>query len=397
MRLRFLIPGLLVAATGVGAGDLITASLAGGFVGLALVGVPILGAILKLVLNEGLARYQLVTGRTLIEGWNEEVGAWVKPVFLIYLVIWSFIVAGALMNACGVAAHAFFPLSEEVRTSKAIWGIIQSVAALLLLRLGSFRLFSTLMAAAVAVMFVLVFLICILMFPGVEAWRQAFGDFRFDASQVNWTLALFGGVGGTVTVLSYGYWLRENRESGVDFLETCRIDLTVSYTLIGLFSVAMLIIGHQVGLAEEKSALLPLVIGDAVGAELGGLFEFLFLVGFWCAVFSSLLGVWQGIPYLFADTIKTFGWSSDRIDRFAYPVFQVLIAVIPMVTLFQTFKSVQLAYSILGALFMPFLALTLLILNNRSGRPDQNGWLTNGLLLLTLLVFAGIGILKFVG
>ena len=57
-------PGILMAATGVGAGDLLTASLAGSKVGLALLWAVVAGAILKFTLNEGLARWQLATNST---------------------------------------------------------------------------------------------------------------------------------------------------------------------------------------------------------------------------------------------------------------------------------------------------------------------------------------------
>jgi Mn2+/Fe2+ NRAMP family transporter len=49
-------PGLLVAATGVGAGDLATAAFTGSHVGVAVLWAVVLGALLKFVLNEGLAR-----------------------------------------------------------------------------------------------------------------------------------------------------------------------------------------------------------------------------------------------------------------------------------------------------------------------------------------------------
>ena len=61
-------PGLLVAATGVGAGDLATAAFTGNKLGVTILWVVVLGASLKFVLNEGLARWQLATGQTLIEG-----------------------------------------------------------------------------------------------------------------------------------------------------------------------------------------------------------------------------------------------------------------------------------------------------------------------------------------
>ena len=61
-------PGVLVAATGVGAGDLATAALAGGRLGTAILWAVVVGAFLKFVLTEGLARWQLASGQTLLEG-----------------------------------------------------------------------------------------------------------------------------------------------------------------------------------------------------------------------------------------------------------------------------------------------------------------------------------------
>jgi len=48
--------GLLVAATGVGAGDLITASLAGSNLGVVILWAAVAGAVFKWLLNEGIAR-----------------------------------------------------------------------------------------------------------------------------------------------------------------------------------------------------------------------------------------------------------------------------------------------------------------------------------------------------
>lgn len=60
-------PGLLVAATGVGAGDL-AAAFAGSGLGTAVLWAVLVGAFVKFVVTEGLARWQLATGETLLEG-----------------------------------------------------------------------------------------------------------------------------------------------------------------------------------------------------------------------------------------------------------------------------------------------------------------------------------------
>ena len=99
---RMIGPGLLVAAAGIGAGDIVSATLAGATSGLTLLWVVVLAAFLKCVLNEGIGRYQLSTGRTVLEGWAAELPGWVKIYFTIYLVLWTISVSSALTNACGL-------------------------------------------------------------------------------------------------------------------------------------------------------------------------------------------------------------------------------------------------------------------------------------------------------
>src|SRR5919106_1771683 len=82
-------PGLIVAATGIGAGDIISATVGGANYGVILLWVVALGAFFKFVLNEGIARFQLATGMTALEGWGAYLPGWIKGVFGIYLIIWT--------------------------------------------------------------------------------------------------------------------------------------------------------------------------------------------------------------------------------------------------------------------------------------------------------------------
>ena len=60
-------PGIVVAATGIGAGDMIAAAVAGAKYSYILLWAALAGAVLKFILNEGIARWQLVQGSTLTE------------------------------------------------------------------------------------------------------------------------------------------------------------------------------------------------------------------------------------------------------------------------------------------------------------------------------------------
>ena len=82
-------PGILVAATGVGAGDLAGGALAGARLKLAVLWVCLIGAALKFVLCEGLARWQLSTGTSVADGVFKNTPPVVRFTFLIFVLLGS--------------------------------------------------------------------------------------------------------------------------------------------------------------------------------------------------------------------------------------------------------------------------------------------------------------------
>jgi Mn2+/Fe2+ NRAMP family transporter len=396
--LALLGPGLLVAATGVGAGDLATAAFAGSHLGPAVLWAVVVGAALKLVLTEGLARWQLVTGETLLEGAITRLGWAARVFFLAYLLPWSFFVGAALISACGVTSHALVPVFAEAKDGKVAFGLACSgLGAVLALR-GGYRLFERVMSVAVGVMFTTVIVSAALV---AEDWgaiaRGLVVPSVPDAGGAGWgwTVALMGGVGGTLTVLCYGYWIREEGRQGVADLATCRVDLAVGYAATAAFGLGMVVIGGTLG-AEARGAGLVVALGERLGERLGPAGRWAFLLGAWCAVFSSLLGVWQAVPYLFADfwRIARRGDAQRELTRTApYRAFLVGIAAVPALALWRDFQSVQKLYAIVGAAFLPLLAATLLFLNGpeRWLGARRNGLLTTAVLVATMAFFALLG------
>jgi hypothetical protein len=162
-----------------------------------------------------------------------------------------------------------------------------------------------------------------------------------------------------------------------------------------VFGLSMIVIGSRVTLRQGPTAALELA--GQLAVTLGPAGKWIFLIGFWAAVFSSLLGVWQSAPYLFADLVAKPGSAAARqrgSERYAYRGFLLFIATAPLVLLWTTLERAQLLYAVFGSLFMPLLALTLLVMNNRTGwvgREFRTGWMTNLALGVTLALFAWIG------
>src|SRR6185503_19760675 len=96
-------PAILLTAPSVGAGDILTGSLAGSHAGLAVLWAIPAGVVLKWTLTEGIARWQMATGTTLLEGWARKLGGWVEWVFLLYLLLFTLVTSAMLSSACGIA------------------------------------------------------------------------------------------------------------------------------------------------------------------------------------------------------------------------------------------------------------------------------------------------------
>lgn len=386
-------PGIVVAATGVGAGDMIAAAVAGAKYGTVIIWAAVIGALVKFFLNEGIARWQLATGTTILKGWKHKFHTAVSMYFIVYLFLWGFIVAGALIAACGLAAHAIFPFFT-VNT----WGMIHSFLALFLVYFGRYQLVENLMKFFIGLMFMVVCISAVLIQPDWAAVLKSLAIPRLPTGSAKFLLGVIGGVGGTVTLLSYGYWIREKKWLGKDFSRKVKIDLITAYGLTGLFGMAIMII--SAGVKPEVITGSQMVIGlaDQLGTAAGPIGKWIFLIGFWGAVFSSMVGVWQGVPYLFSDVVhvyknKRFRISDTKIDvRSRHYLFFLFYLAVPPLSLLFLGKPVWIVviYSIVGAFFMPFLAVLLLIMNNKVGwvKDFKNNLIINLMLLVALVLFA---------
>ena len=354
-----------------------TGTFVGSLLGTAVLWAVVVGAFLKFVVTEGLARWQLATGNTFLEGLVRTLGPTVIWVFLPYLLLWTFFVGSAQMSACGVALYALFPFFDDPDRGKIVFGMACSLVGIGLVLKGGYRLFEAVMRVCIAVMFVTVLITAAVLWPGTGVVLQGLlipSIPDLDGLGLTWTVALIGGVGGTLTVLCYGYWLREEGRTDPEDLWICRLDLGAGYLMTAVFGLAMVIVGSTVEIEGQGTTLL-VTLAERLEDPLGVWGKWLFLIGAFGAVFSSLLGVWQAVPYLFADCwrltrARIEPGKAPAVDTAARPYRAYLFAlgIVPMIGLFWGFQQVQKLYTVTGALFFPFLALALLLWNGRADR-----------------------------
>jgi Mn2+/Fe2+ NRAMP family transporter len=263
--------------------------------------------------------------------------------------------------------------------------------------MNKYQMFENAMKILIGFMFVVVVGVAIMVVPNIGEALTGLVPSLPEGSII-YTLGLIGGVGGTITMASYGYWVNAKGWRTPAWMGVMRLDNRVAYIVTGIFVIAMLIIGAellytaQITLSSGDRGLLDL--DEVLRERFGPVVSVLFLLGFFATSVSSILGVWHGVSLLFADFVRNArGESGSRQDLEKSPAFRFYLfwlTIPPMALLWfgRPFLLVVI-YGALGAFFMPFLALTLIWLLNSSRVPKEwrSGWLSNGLLGIAALLF----------
>ncbi|WSM76351.1 Nramp family divalent metal transporter [Streptomyces cellulosae] len=397
---RYIGPGIVVAATGVGAGDLVATLIAGSNFGYTLLWAAVVGCLVKISLAEACGRWHLSTGRTLFDGWAS-LGPWTTWFFAVYAVIWGFVYGAAAMSSSALPLQALFPSVMDLE----YWGIACGLVGLVFVWFNKYAVFEKVMTVLVGVMFVVTVYLAFRVTPNLgDAFAGLLPVLPDEEHSILNTLGLIGGVGGTITLAAYGYWVNAKGWTNSGWMKVMRLDNRVAYITTGIFVVAMLFVGaellHSANIAISGGDQGLIQLGDILEDRYGKTTGVLFLVGFFAASFTSLIGVWHGVSLMFADFLaRQRGERQARADELAsgrrerswtFRAYLLWLTFPPMILLFQDepFRLI-IIYGVLGAAFMPFLALTLLWLLNSSRTPREwrNSYLSNGMLTVAGLLF----------
>ncbi|MFG2655752.1 Nramp family divalent metal transporter [Streptomyces sp. NPDC048425] len=407
---KYIGPGIVVAATGVGAGDLVATLIAGSNFGYTLLWAAVIGCLVKISLAEAAGRWHLSTGRTLFDGWAS-LGRWTTYFFVVYVVVWGFVYGAAAMSSSALPLQALFPDLFPAAWSIKPWAIICGLVGLVFVWFNKYAVFEKVMTVLVGVMFVVTVYLAIRVTPHLgDACAGLLPVLPDEKDSILNTLGLIGGVGGTITLAAYGYWVNAKGWTNAGWMKVMRLDNRVAYITTGIFVVAMLFVGAELLHASHTS----IAAGDKGLIDLTTILETqygtatakLFLIGFFATSFTSLIGVWHGVSLMFADFVERYRRTRVRAEQVSvtgedvatgtrekgwpFRAYLLWLTFPPIVLLFQgqPFRLIIL-YGVLGAAFMPFLALTLIWLLNSSRTPREwrNSWLSNGMLTVAGLLF----------
>jgi Mn2+/Fe2+ NRAMP family transporter len=287
------------------------------------------------------------------------------------------------------------------------WGAVaHALAGGAVVLVGGFKGFEQVMKVLIATMFFAIVACALVTFRDPAAVVRGLLVPRVPAGGGGSFLSVLGGIGGSIAMLAYNYWLREERMAGPRWMRYVRADVAIAYAFTALFGMSVMVIAnrafHEAGVTITNAQAVTRM-AETLGTIVGPAGFYAYAIGFWAAVFASLLGIWQSIPYLCADC---YGLLRDRSAAERERLTQVTSRPYRLGLLFITAVPIPMAFidqplfvirtfTIVGSLFIPFLAGALLYLNNRripeDGSVPRNSLLTNAVLVFALVLFATVG------
>ncbi len=374
--LRYLGPGMILAAGLVGSGELIATTKAGAQAGIDLLWIIVLGCVIKVFAQIELGRYTVSEGLTTLVAIDRLPGPRLGAHWIIWL--WLVMMAttygllGGILGGVSQALALIMPVTGdyavairaadvpvEPMVDNRIWATFVATGTSLLLYFGRYALLE-LLCVGMVFAFTLITIGNVIALQTTEYAIPVASildglSFSLPDEPVAWltALAAFGiiGVGGTDLIV-YPYWCLQRgyaRFAGPrspdpawvrrarGWLRVMKTDALVSMCVYTLTTVAFYFIGVAVLNREGTDPDGMLMVSTLAGAYVpvfGQYAKLLFLAGALAVLYSSFLVANAGAAFLFADCLAIFGVIPDTeagrqraasVLSFALPLLVLLI------------------------------------------------------------------------
>jgi len=335
--LRRLGPGLIIAGSIVGSGELIGTTKTGAEAGFWLLWLILLGCVIKVFAQIELGRYSIVTGNTTMTGLNDVPGPRLGVNWLIWYWVVMFVVTmgqmGGIVGGVGQAMAISFPITgdfhqmldvqaagEAVKSARPyddlIWAGIITVSTAIMLVMGRYSLIQNVSTFLVAG-FTAVTLFCLVAQQMTAEWAVNWEDlkqglsFRFPpdmkgAKPIATALATFGIIGvGANELIAYPYWCLEKGyatftgprdataswgERARGWMRVMRADAWCSMVVYTFATVGFYLLGagvlHRSGLNPAGDQMIH-TLAEMYKPTFGDWAEQIFLFGAFAVLYST--------------------------------------------------------------------------------------------------------------
>jgi Mn2+/Fe2+ NRAMP family transporter len=295
-KLKFMGPGVVLAALAIGSGELVLTPRSGAQYGFALLWVPILTIIYKAAFSEGLARVTIASGDDVFRAldWLPGPRHWAQY-FIILVFSLDMIGYGGIALAVGSAVAGLCP-GLDIR----LGALCATAMVPVLLYTGSYVFFEKVVAAMCAVLLTgVVYTLFQVPLPSDQIARGLVPN--VPEGSVSTIMGLMGWIGAGTTTLLYSSWINEkigkarNEQDYRRWLSTMRMDCFASYALMLGISFSFLAMGvatlHTQGIVPEKQQIMSTLSRMLSSIPRG---RETFLVVAFFALFSTVVSCMDG-------------------------------------------------------------------------------------------------------
>jgi manganese transport protein len=426
--LRKIGPGMILAASIVGSGELIATTTLGAQEGYRLLWLIVLSCLIKPIVQAELGRYTIATGEPTLESLSRVPGprwkvgwvawGWAITVFITLLQV------GAMYGGVAQVMALLVP-AVPVRG----WVALFLVLTLVLLLGGGYDRVERLAVVKVALFTLLTVLAAVLLLRRPEfSFAPLAEGLRFDLPLhgVATAVAVFGITGvGTNELAMYPYWCVEKgyarfsgpRDGSPDWVRRARgwirvmhVDIIVSLIIYTLATIAFYLLGagvlHSQGLVPKGSDLI-VVLSRIYTETLGPWALWVFYAGAIVTLYGTIFASTAAHARIYADLFRLSGAFAreDYAARRRYRRNLVWALTLIPVALYYLFES-PVRMVVMGALaqsfMLPVFAFGTVYLQHRRLPPELRPrawvrlalWAAAGIIALVMSVSLGMTLLR---
>jgi manganese transport protein len=418
--LRRIGPGMVLAASIVGSGELIATTTLGAQVGFAALWIILISCAIKPVVQGELGRYTIATGHTGLEGFNRMPGPRLGVSWMVWAwaitVLLTMLQVGGMYGGVAQVLHLIFPavpinawvaVCFAITVSVLLGGGYGRIEKLALLKVGFFSLLTVCAAAVLVVR------------PGAITAADLAGglSFHLPAAGLATAIAVFGitGVGATELV-QYPYWCVEKgyakcvgqRDGSAAWVARARgwirvmhFDILCSLVIYTLATVAFYLLGagilSRMGLVPAQRDMIQ-VLSRLYTESLGDWALYLFYLGAVITLYGTIFASTAAHSRLFADAVRVAGVYArdDAAERRRWRnIFLLVLSLIPPICYWFIESPVQmvLAGGIAQAAMLPLIGLAAIYLRHKHVPEDiQPAAATTVMLWIATAVMAGFAL-----
>ena len=309
-HLRSMGPGIIIALTWLGAGDLVDSAVAGGNYGYTLMWAMVVALFVRFVFVSIIAKYQLCNqhGETVMAG-LKRIHPWVPPLVGVIALFFGHFYGAFLVKGIGETTVELLSFGPSW-----FWSFIWVLTAAGLVLRGTFKPLEFVFYLFLAILSVS--LIGVALWSGPRPLEAVKGIFLFSIPEQKGTFgvwlvitSLIGAVGGSIANLLYPYFILQKGWIGPRFRRLQIYDLAFGTLVLIVLDLSIWTVGAEIlnpkGITIESlddlANLLTIVLGSLGGP--------VFFLGVFAALYSSLVGNAAGYGYMCTDIVRITGSS----------------------------------------------------------------------------------------